>query len=111
MTTIQKFFKTISLPLLRQQKNWLYAQKNELADGVLNLLDALEDEAGKPEPTVLTINEKGYANMDEVTRFVELLPKTQRMILLAQMVDEIEAHLTEEQQIAVRKAVANTMYG
>lgn len=35
----------IDWAMLREQKAWLFRQDNEFADGILNLLDAIQDEA------------------------------------------------------------------
>lgn len=40
-----ELFKSIDWDLLRQQKMWLLQHDSEMAEGLLNLLDNLQDEA------------------------------------------------------------------
>lgn len=39
------FFNSIDWDQLREQKRWLFEQNNELAQGLVNLLDNLQDQA------------------------------------------------------------------
>lgn len=43
VSTMQDFFKTMDWELLRTQKEWLCNQRTQEADGLLILLDHLQD--------------------------------------------------------------------
>ncbi len=45
MSTVDRALESVDWQLLSEQKKWLLGQKDEHADGLLNLLDALQDAA------------------------------------------------------------------